>query len=340
MLIIGTSVSRHWHFALQEVLSRDHGKAKASDGFVETLQNKTSSSWLEGYRESEKEICGGGVKSWKEVSFFNALCTNINAATNTLLIFQWTSPFQSLELMRKAVANLLTTMPTLGLNVRNSTLLLNAGLELAVNYRGASIVTPEKKARLDMPGIINIMDKVLLAGGEVGWRLSTQLCCEKKYTDVESHTRTGPFHPNNTESEKTCSNRGGLNMAEAEIQLKAVNREVVQAIESDPGQRKIKVLDAWSMTPDSKCNDYEDWVHHPILAYEQIESWLTEVLKCPCSIPVHGSEYFRDYSNDTNGVMNQEEVQEVQLHEETKKIEPKAEHKENAVTLSKMFNFG
>jgi len=72
-------------------------------------------------------------------------------------------------------------------------------------------------------------------------------------------------------------------MAQAESVLTAVNEKVVQAIESDSRQRKIKVLDTWSMTPDEKCNRYEDWVHHPLLAYEQIEAWITGVLGCPCS---------------------------------------------------------
>ena len=75
------------HFALLEVFSRDHGKAKASDGFVEMLKNETSSLWLKGYRESEKVVCRGKVKAADA-------CTSFNAATNTLLVCQWTSPFQ------------------------------------------------------------------------------------------------------------------------------------------------------------------------------------------------------------------------------------------------------
>jgi hypothetical protein len=275
VLIVGTSVSRHWHFALQEVLTHDHGKAEASDLFVETLVNKTKNEWSIGYRESEKAVCGGGVKSWKEVNPWNALCTNINKPSNTLLVFQWTSPFQGLKLLQEAVDYLLHAMPKYGLSIKKSTLLLNAGLELAVNYRGAE--PPAEKAQNDLPGIINVMNEVLLRGGDACWRLSTQLCCQ----DKENGNRL--FHPNSTEIQKTRTNKGGTNMAQAESVLTAVNEKVVQAIESDSRQRKIKVLDTWSMTPDEKCNRYEDWVHHPLLAYEQIEAWITGVLGCPCS---------------------------------------------------------
>jgi hypothetical protein len=274
VLIVGTSVSRHWHFALQEVLSRDHGKAKASDFFVETLVDKTSNEWFIGYRESEKAVCGGGVKSWKNINSWNALCTSVSNSTNTLLVFQWTSPFQGLTYSRDAVDYLLRAMPKYGLSVKKSTLVLNAGLELAVNYRGAQ--PPAEKAQSDLPGIIDVMDEVLQVGGDVCWRLSTQLCCQDKERGNQ------PFHPNSTKIQKTCTNKGFTNMAEAESVLMAVNEKVVEAINTDTRRRKVKILDAWSMTPDDICNHYEDWVHHPLLAYEQIEAWMTGPLGCQC----------------------------------------------------------
>ena len=274
VLIIGTSVSRHWHFALQEVLSRDYGKAKASDFFVETLAAKTKDTWFSGYRESEKAVCGGGVKSWKEIKFFNAMCSNLNAATKTLLMFQWASPFQGLKLTEGAIDHLFRAMSKYGLRPKKSAVVLNAGLELAVNHHGE--FPPEETVHRHMPGIINVTDKVLLAGGDVCWRLSTQLCCQDKENGNQ------PFHPTSAEIQKSCTNKGITNMAEAENVLKVVNDKVVQAIDSDAKQRKMKILDAWSMTPDEKCDHYEDWVHHPLLAYEQIEAWMTGVLGCQC----------------------------------------------------------
>jgi hypothetical protein len=55
-------------------------------------------------------------------------------------------------------------------------------------------------------------------------------------------------------------------------------------------EQPVAVLDAWAMTADAKCGNYEDWVHHPRLAPEQIEAWLTTVLGCPCSLAAEAAE--------------------------------------------------
>ena len=65
VLIVGSSVSRHWWFALQEVLSRDGGRARDADLFAPRLARRT---WAPQYREREKALCGGGAPAWSELS--------------------------------------------------------------------------------------------------------------------------------------------------------------------------------------------------------------------------------------------------------------------------------
>ena len=57
----------------------------------------------------------------------------------------------------------------------------------------------------------------------------------------------------------------------------AVNSAVTRAIAAD--EPRMGVLDTWAMTAHTKCGKYEDWIHHPVLAYEQIARWLSD--RCP-----------------------------------------------------------
>jgi len=53
-------------------------------------------------------------------------------------------------------------------------------------------------------------------------------------------------------------------------------------LERDPAA--VAVLDTWALTPPESCGAYEDWVHHPRLAFGHIEAWMRTILGCPCSL--------------------------------------------------------
>ena len=55
VLIVGTSVSRHWFFELQSVLTRKKGSRQPGDGFVEGLP-KTNQEFDQGYRERKSTV--------------------------------------------------------------------------------------------------------------------------------------------------------------------------------------------------------------------------------------------------------------------------------------------
>jgi len=51
ILIIGTSVSRHWFFELQSALTRKGGLRSSTDTYVDYLETKDE--WLTSYRDSK-----------------------------------------------------------------------------------------------------------------------------------------------------------------------------------------------------------------------------------------------------------------------------------------------
>uniref|UniRef100_A0A7S2GSJ3 Uncharacterized protein n=1 Tax=Octactis speculum TaxID=3111310 RepID=A0A7S2GSJ3_9STRA len=184
------------------------------------------------------------------------------------------------------ITHMLVKMPVLGFDVRNAMLLVNGGLEIAINwlplkfqdrFRASS---REEVVRECLPRIIgSVIDPVRNAGGQAFWRLSTQLCC------INLERR--PYHARSEADARNCTNRKGDTMAEVEGWLVKTNRDVERLLELDSRKHeangKVGILDTWTMTPDEKCDMYEDWVHHPLLAFEQIEEWMVNGLNCPCS---------------------------------------------------------
>ena len=80
-----------------------------------------------------------------------------------------------------------------------------------------------------------------------------------------------------------CLNRDGTDMAPVQSRLRAGNDEVVKQLAwREP---RVTVLDSWALTDASKCPAYEDWVHAPSLAFEQLERWMQDELGCSCSGP-------------------------------------------------------
>ena len=69
-------------------------------------------------------------------------------------------------------------------------------------------------------------------------------------------------------------------MGPVRSRLRAVNEEAVKQIAAR--ESRITVLDAWNITGYDTCPAYEDWVHHPSLAFLHLESWMRDVLGCSC----------------------------------------------------------
>lgn len=106
-LVIGTSVSRHWYFALQEVLTRGNGSAGQGESFVAAFAHRNGSQHEASYRAREMELCGGGAAAWRKIPFIDKGCSWYHAPTKTSLRFQWASPFQRPDLVEEAVWDLL-----------------------------------------------------------------------------------------------------------------------------------------------------------------------------------------------------------------------------------------
>ena len=67
LLIMGSSTSRHWFFALREILQETEKRVGINgiDGrtdFVTVLSPRNR--YAKNYRESEKKVCGGGKLLW------------------------------------------------------------------------------------------------------------------------------------------------------------------------------------------------------------------------------------------------------------------------------------
>lgn len=186
-------------------------------------------------------------------------------------MFQWTSMFHDPELAGKAVVDLLAAAKAKGLDPRRTVVLANAGLELAVNMRDPLTPPTQSVANL-FPGIMAALAPVGNAGGHIGWRLSTHICCSKHgmhYSEVECFKRTEDLLPRIAR------------LTESNVAIGNMLRS------SYPS---VGVVDGWALTNltflggmNGTCQRYEDWVHAPLLAPLQIQSWIADVLRCPCS---------------------------------------------------------
>jgi hypothetical protein len=279
VVIVGSSVSRHWWFALQEVLSLDDGRAQPTDLFASTL---ASHNWKAQYREREKTICGGGAPAWSALSRVKghmkkeySTCQVSTNGNRTMLSFLWGLPFIDPQICAAVTAAVVQDSERLaGISSADSgqrrtalyaasEVILNGGLELSIN-----IDDPQRypeRVNSTLGDILSIFAPVLDAGGAVTWRTTTRLCCQSStaWSDPE-----------------TCVNKGKTPLRPVEDVIEGVNLAVTRGIAAI--EPRVEVLDAWAMTDHSKCDRYEDWVHHPKLAYDQIAVWLLK--RCPaCS---------------------------------------------------------
>lgn len=282
VLVIGTSVSRHWHFAIQSALSFDGGRASQNSSFVHTMMASSKLMMASSYRKNEQILCGGGRQGWNPNSptqFFKQRCTHFAEGTQTLLVFQWAAPFIEVSVIEEAVQALFAAAAEVGLNTSSFAAIVNGGLELAINMKDASI-RPEATVVAMLPNILGYLDPIENVKGSVCWRLSTQVCCVNPTPDKTKRRSDGrPFY-----DAAGCFN-GQTDVSTVQQRLAAGNLAIARAInEIRPA---FRVLDAWSMTPHTFCEThYEDFVHAPSLVYEQIEAWIRDILRCPCSGPL------------------------------------------------------
>ena len=115
-----------------------------------------------------------------------------------------------------------------------------------------------------------MLSRISQAGGKPCWRLSTQPC-------DHGHPTGGAGCVNAANSSHSCVwdlvNEGN-----------SVAAGAISLWNAEQGKGAyVATLDTWSMTPEEKCINYEDWVHAPGLAYEQIEVWMKQVLNCDCT---------------------------------------------------------
>ncbi len=105
ILVMGTSVSRHWFFELQSALSRDHGRAKASDPYLGYMWRKLKVDHNSDQREVEKKICGGGAGAYgfdgggkthgekaaiaRKRLGLRASCSFTRNTTRTVVLYDW-----------------------------------------------------------------------------------------------------------------------------------------------------------------------------------------------------------------------------------------------------------
>lgn len=301
LLILGSSTSRHWFFVLQDVLTHNETRTTGSrSDFVSVLSPRRR--YATGYREHEKSACGGGKLAWSEVDQidasmkvqFGSRCSTLIQRTHTLLTFVWVIPFREgvhgsgvlhnagSVLVRDSEAN----------NMTVSRVLVNGGLELAINFedarlwRGRSKPSWQAIVNSTLPNITRPWKPVfeartgespigtkssgalnLSTSNSVTWRTATRVCCEKPRRPVPTNA--------------SCVNRNGVDMGPVRSRLRAVNEEAVKQIAAR--ESRITVLDAWNITGYDTCPAYEDWVHHPSLAFLHLESWMRDVLGCSCT---------------------------------------------------------
>jgi hypothetical protein len=272
VLFLGSSVSRHWFFALQTILS--HKTQNLGELFVDIITTNPNQKFDDKYRQIEKRICGGGVEEWKNYKGHVTACSFRTPNTNTLVMFYWTTPFMSNKGVGIAINEFTSEISASGKTMSRSAVLINGGLELSINMVNKSS-NPTYEVNKDLPAIIKMLNPVSDGGGNVCWRLSTRLCCQ--HYSGDPNPGGGSYY-----SDGPCFNKGGKSdMHETEALLHEGNSAISHILHSE--YPHVDILDAWALTNHSKCHLYEDWVHAPTLAYEQIEAWMLDVLKCKCS---------------------------------------------------------
>ena len=297
LLILGSSTSRHWFFALREVLQETGNRIGINgiDGrtdFVTVLSPRNR--YAKNYRESEKKACGGGKLLWSEVDQVKsslpglkngARCSALINRTHTLLTFVWHIPFR---LGMGGAAALWDASPVLlsdakANQMRVSRVLINGGLELSINFNDThyswlkvmnktlSNITEPWKRILESrpPGSTKstATSNTSKTANTVTWRTASSVCCEKQ-------TRGPP-------STAPCVNRDGVDLEVVRGRLRKVNEEAVKQLRIR--EPRISILDSWNTTGYDTCSAYEDWVHAPSLAFLQLESWMRDILGCSCT---------------------------------------------------------
>ena len=158
-----------------------------------------------------------------------------------------------------------------GLDPNRTVLLINAGLELAIN-RPKTMLTPREEVLAKLPGIIAGLAPVAAAGGKIIWRTSTQICCMNKGLSY---------------NETVCLGKRG---EEDMLPVRRMVREGNSGVEAILREfyPSVGILDGYALTTeglgglDKACKFYEDFVHAPLLAPRQIVVWMTDLLGCSC----------------------------------------------------------
>ena len=297
LLILGSSTSRHWFFVLREVLNatatRNGAPVDLSRvGFVSLLSPRNR--YAKNYRQHEKDLCGGGKLAWSGIDAVKTSlplmptgprCSTFVKKTRTLLTFVWHLPFRREEARALGKAGQVVLADARANKLAKSRVLINGGLELAINVRNKT--QPLAEAVNDtLPDVVAALRPVLDAGGSVTWRTATRVCCEKPWKrPAAQHQHQQDSNDSSISNVKgpVCLNRDGTDMAPVQSRLRAGNDEVVKQLAwREP---RVTVLDSWALTDASKCPAYEDWVHAPSLAFEQLERWMQDELGCSCSGP-------------------------------------------------------
>ena len=277
LLVLGSSTSRHWFFVLREVLDGDRGPScnRAEVGFVAALA--PSNKYAVGYRKEEIRMCGGGKLQWSTIDTVKTSlphmrggprCSMLLERTKTLLNFVWHLPFRIDEATALGTASKVLLSDTQRNNLTVSRILINGGLELSINVKNGTQSWIRRTMTETLPHVVSAMRPVLDAGGSVTWRTATQVCCQKKRVDPAT-------------GQSVCVNKDNVDMDPVSNRLRTANQEAVhQLAEMEP---RVSILDSWALTDRSKCPAYEDWVHHPPLAFEQLEWWMQDQLSCTCT---------------------------------------------------------
>lgn len=301
ILIMGTSVSRHWHFALQRVLSRENGTALPDELFVDFFSIMDLKKWYTGYRENEKVLCGSDSENSRKGE--SKQCMYLEKETDTLMAFHWLAPFTAVLPSKQgkptetslrqdgiATAAFLDTLHTFKRDLSNSAVLVNGGLELAMlvqnQHMDEDMLRQEESEITDrFQQIIDSLFKPIFEiNGNICWRLSTQLCCQHYVGDPLPYR--GHAHRQYWTDEAPCLNMHLTNITQVQLHLARTNAQIVNLIKKNNGEsgrvHNIDVFDSWALTDHSKCDRYEDFVHAPLLSFEQIEAWMVGNLKCKC----------------------------------------------------------
>ena len=164
--------------------------------------------------------------------------------------------------MTESVERLLAVTAAKGLDASRATLVLNGGLELAINYVNQSThrsvaLSKEGIDRVisaEMPANLTGMRALEAAGGQAVWRLSTRLCC--------THADGVPLPMRawlpGAEGHSKCENKGQTKVADVEERVRAANAVVERSLTGKDWANRsatgvdlsgpFPLLDAWAVT--------------------------------------------------------------------------------------------